>query len=69
MGHPKLLLPGLILKKDGNSILINTAEGRIKHKNVPRDLRIAISISDLRCVVGGTSPPGFTGQFYHIKII
>jgi len=29
---------------DGESILINTAEGRTKHKNVTRDPRIAISI-------------------------
>ena len=34
------------IDKDGNSILVNTAEGRIKHKNVSRDQRVAISISD-----------------------
>jgi PPOX class probable F420-dependent enzyme len=34
------------IEKDGNSILINTAEGRIKHKNVSRDPRVAISIAD-----------------------
>jgi PPOX class probable F420-dependent enzyme len=31
---------------DGKSILINTAEGRIKHKNVSRDPHVAISIID-----------------------
>ena len=31
---------------DGNHILVNTAEGRIKHKNILRDPRIAISIVD-----------------------
>ena len=34
------------IDKDGNNILINTAEGRTKHKNVSRDPRVAISISD-----------------------
>ena len=29
---------------DENAILINTAEGRIKHKNVKRDPRVAISV-------------------------
>jgi len=31
---------------DGNAILINTAEGRTKQKNVSRDSRVAISIVD-----------------------
>ncbi len=31
---------------DGKAILINTAEGRIKQKNVSRDSRVAISIVD-----------------------
>ncbi len=31
---------------DGNSILINTAEGRVKQKNVSRDPHVAISIVD-----------------------
>ena len=31
---------------DGNTILINTAEGRTKQKNVSRDQRVAISIVD-----------------------
>jgi PPOX class probable F420-dependent enzyme len=31
---------------DGKAILINTAEGRVKQKNVSRDPHIAISITD-----------------------
>ncbi|MBI1828458.1 MAG: PPOX class F420-dependent oxidoreductase [Thaumarchaeota archaeon] len=31
---------------DGNSILINTAEGRVKQKNVSRDPHVAVSIVD-----------------------
>ena len=46
MARHRLPLHGLILIKDWNSILINTAEGRTKHKNVSRDPRVAISISD-----------------------
>ena len=29
-----------------NTILINTAEGRVKHKNVSRDPRVAVSVFD-----------------------
>jgi len=29
-----------------NTILVNTAEGRVKHKNVSRDPRVAISVFD-----------------------
>ena len=31
---------------DDNHILINTAEGRIKHKNVQKDPRVAVSVVD-----------------------
>lgn len=31
---------------DGNYILINTAEGRLKQKNVSRDPRVAVSVAD-----------------------
>jgi PPOX class probable F420-dependent enzyme len=31
---------------DGNYILINTAEGRVKHKNISRDPRVAVSVAD-----------------------
>ena len=32
----------------GSHILINTAEGRIKHKNILRDPRVAISVVDVK---------------------
>ena len=31
---------------EDNIILVNTAEGRVKHKNVSRDPRVAVSIVD-----------------------
>jgi len=31
---------------ENNIILVNTAEGRIKHKNVSRDPRVAVSVVD-----------------------
>lgn len=31
---------------DGDTILFNTAEGRLKHKNLQRDDRVAISVVD-----------------------
>ena len=31
---------------DGECVLVNTAEGRLKHKNVLRDPRVAISVVD-----------------------
>jgi len=31
---------------DGGNVLVNTAEGRLKHKNVLRDPRVAISVVD-----------------------
>jgi PPOX class probable F420-dependent enzyme len=45
-GSPQVTPTWVDIDKDGNSILINTAEGRTKHKNVSRDPRVAISISD-----------------------
>lgn len=31
---------------DGDTILVNTAKGRVKHRNVSRDPRVAISVFD-----------------------
>src|SRR5687768_2338211 len=45
-GSPQVTPTWIDIDEDDNSILINTAEGRIKHKNVSRDPRVAISISD-----------------------
>jgi PPOX class probable F420-dependent enzyme len=43
-GSPQVTPTWVDIDKDGNSILINTAEGRIKQKNVSRDPRVAISV-------------------------
>ena len=45
-GSPQVTPTWVDIEKDGNNILINTAEGRIKQRNVSRDPRVAISISD-----------------------
>ncbi|CAN5492170.1 hypothetical protein BH18THE2_BH18THE2_30630 [soil metagenome] len=44
-GSPQVTPTRVDIEKVG-SILINTAEGRIKHKNVSRDPRVAISVAD-----------------------
>ena len=43
-GSPQITPVWIDFEKDTNTILINTAEGRIKHKNISRDPRIAISV-------------------------
>jgi PPOX class probable F420-dependent enzyme len=45
-GSPQVTPTWIDIDKDGNSILVNTAEGRLKHKNVSRDPRVAISVAD-----------------------
>jgi PPOX class probable F420-dependent enzyme len=45
-GSPQVTPIWVDIDKDGNSFLINTAEGRIKHKNLSRAPRVAISVSD-----------------------
>jgi PPOX class probable F420-dependent enzyme len=45
-GSPQVTPTWVDLDEDSNRILISTVEGRIKHKNVSRDPRVAISISD-----------------------
>jgi PPOX class probable F420-dependent enzyme len=45
-GSPQVTPTWIDIEKDGKSISINTAEGRIKHKNVSRDPMVAISITD-----------------------
>ena len=45
-GSPQVTPTWIDLDEDSSSILIGTVEGRIKHKNVSRDPRVAISISD-----------------------
>lgn len=43
-GSPQITPVWIDLDKDTNTILINTAEGRVKHSNISRDPRIAISV-------------------------
>jgi pyridoxamine 5'-phosphate oxidase-like protein len=31
---------------NGNHIIMNTSEGRLKHKSVSRELRVAVSVAD-----------------------
>jgi PPOX class probable F420-dependent enzyme len=45
-GSPQVTPTWIDIEKDGKSILINTAEGIIKHKNVSRDPMVAISVAD-----------------------
>ena len=45
-GSPQVTPTWIDIDKDGNIILVNTAEGRLKHKNVSRDPRVAISVAD-----------------------
>ena len=45
-GSPQVTPTWIDIEKDGKSISINTAEGRIKHKNVSRDPMVAISVAD-----------------------
>jgi PPOX class probable F420-dependent enzyme len=50
-GSPQITPTWIDIEKDAeHSILINTAEGRIKHKNTSRDPRLAISI------INGSNP-------------
>jgi PPOX class probable F420-dependent enzyme len=43
-GSPQITPVWIDFEKDTNTVLINTAEGRVKHKNISRDPRIAISV-------------------------
>jgi PPOX class probable F420-dependent enzyme len=45
-GSPQVTPTWIDLDEDSGSILISTVEGRIKHKNVSIDPRVAICISD-----------------------
>src|SRR5919109_3274423 len=44
-GSPQVT-PTWIDIEDRNILLINTAEGRLKHKNISRDPRVAISVTE-----------------------
>jgi len=45
-GSPQVTPTWIDLDEESGSILISTVEGRIKHKNVTKDPRVAISLVD-----------------------
>jgi PPOX class probable F420-dependent enzyme len=45
-GSPQVTPTWVDIDKSNNTILINTAKGRIKHRNISRDPRIAVSVID-----------------------
>jgi PPOX class probable F420-dependent enzyme len=47
-GSPQLTPVWVDVEPDGRAILINTAEGRVKTRNVERDTRVAVSVVDSR---------------------
>jgi PPOX class probable F420-dependent enzyme len=45
-GSPQSTPVWVDVEPDGSAILINTAEGRVKSKNIARDNRVAVSVVD-----------------------
>jgi PPOX class probable F420-dependent enzyme len=45
-GSPQVTPTWVDIDKNGNTILVNTAKGRIKHRNISRDPRVAVSVVD-----------------------
>lgn len=45
-GSPQVTATWVDIDKNNYTILINTAEGRVKHRNISRDPRVAVSIID-----------------------
>src|ERR687893_1828140 len=45
-GTPHVTPTWVDIDKSNNTILINTAKGRVKHRNISRDPRVAVSIID-----------------------
>jgi PPOX class probable F420-dependent enzyme len=46
-GSPQVSPTWVDIDRNNNTILVNTAKGRIKYRNVSRDPRVAISLIDL----------------------
>lgn len=46
-GSPQVTPTWVDIDRNNNTILVNTAKGRIKYRNVSRDPRVAISLIDL----------------------
>src|SRR5918992_3813983 len=45
-GSPQVTATWVDIDKNNFTILVNTAEGRVKHRNISRDPRVAVSIID-----------------------
>ena len=45
-GSPQITPVWVDVEPDGSAVLINTAEGRVKTRNVERDPRVAVSVVD-----------------------
>jgi PPOX class probable F420-dependent enzyme len=45
-GSPQVTPTWVDIDKNNNTILVNTAEGRAKHRNISRDPRVGISVID-----------------------
>jgi PPOX class probable F420-dependent enzyme len=45
-GSPQITPVWVDVEPDGSAVLINTAEGRVKTRNVERDNRVAVSVVD-----------------------
>jgi PPOX class probable F420-dependent enzyme len=45
-GSPQVTPTWVDIDKNNNTILVNTAKGRIKHRNISRDPRVAVSVVD-----------------------
>lgn len=45
-GSPQVTAVWVDVEDDGSHLLINTAEGRVKSRNVARDPRVAVSVVD-----------------------
>jgi PPOX class probable F420-dependent enzyme len=45
-GSPQVTPTWVDIDKNNNTILVNTAEGRVKHRNISRDPRVGISVID-----------------------
>ncbi|MDQ6723590.1 MAG: PPOX class F420-dependent oxidoreductase [Thermoproteota archaeon] len=45
-GSPQITPVWIDWDKNNNTILINTAEGRLKHKNILKDPRVSISVTN-----------------------
>jgi PPOX class probable F420-dependent enzyme len=45
-GSPQITPTWVDIDKSNNTILINTAKGRVKHRNISRDPRVGVSVID-----------------------